>query len=222
MKIYKRRDDLWAGWGFEDQRSPVISVVGAGGKTSLIRALSANLNDRKISHIIMTTTHMWPMDFGPYGFQAGQAGNDGKVGSPKEDEIRRIFQRKVPVLIESDGSKGLPCKAPEAWEPVLREETTHVFGVLGISCLGKPVGEICHRPDKVADILECGCEHLLTGGDLALIASDRRGLRKNVDISWNYRVILNQVDDTDNLDQASLAKKILGEKGIRAYLTSLK
>ena len=50
MKIYKRRDDLWAEWGFEDQRSPVISVVGAGGKTSLIRALSANLNDRKYHH----------------------------------------------------------------------------------------------------------------------------------------------------------------------------
>ena len=84
------------------------------------------------------------------------------------------------------------------------------------------MGEICHRPDKVADILECGCDHLLTGEDLALLASDRRGLRKNVDISWNYRVILNQVDDTEILAQAASVEKILGEKGIRAYLTSLK
>lgn len=222
MKIYKRTDDLWAEWGFEGENSPVISVVGAGGKTSLIRALSAGLNDRKIRHIIMTTTHMWPMDFGPYGFQAGPIGTDGKVGSPEEDEIQMILQRKVPVLIESDGSKGLPCKAPEAWEPALLRVTTHVFGVLGASCLGKPVGEICHRPDKVADILESGCDHLLTGEDLALLASDRRGLRKNVDISWNYRVILNQVDDTEILAQAASVEKILGEKGIRAYLTSLK
>lgn len=222
MKVYKRRDDLWTEWGFEDQSAPVISVVGAGGKTSLIRTLSANLNNRKLSHIIMTTTHMWPMDFGPYGFLAGPVGSDGKVESPEMYEIEEFLRRRIPVLIESDGSKGLPCKAPETWEPVLLRETTHVFGVLGASCLGKPVGEICHRPAKVADILECGCEHLLTGEDLALLASDRRGLRKNVDISWNYRVVLNQVDDTEILAQAASAEKILREKGIRTYLTSLK
>ena len=198
MKIYdSSADDLWTALNISSQKGPVLSVVGAGGKSSVIRHLSNVLNHRKVRHYIGTTAHMWPMDGGLYGKQIGTVDKDGKVGPPCEEVWSKIFSEGCPVLIEADGSKGLPCKVPEAWEPVLRKETTHVLGVIGVSCLDKEISKICHRPECVAKLLNCRQEDRLKPEHLVEIIKSKDGLYKNVDTSWKYHVILNQVDDEE-------------------------
>ena len=74
---------------------PVLSVVGAGGKSSVIRHLSNVLNHRKMRHYIGTTTHMWPMDGGLYGKQIGTVDKDGKVLGKHKGVVRyTVGQRK--------------------------------------------------------------------------------------------------------------------------------
>lgn len=215
MEIYGlTSNDIWSASGLDQVTGPVVSVVGAGGKTSLIQNMSQELNKRKMNHRILTTTHMWPGNFGRYGQQIGIMNDDGKVSPVGEKMFGEIFEIKAPVLIEADGSKGLPCKAPESWEPVLRPETTHVFAVLGASCLGKKVSEICHRPKRVMAILSCSGEHCLTEEDLAVLASSRRGLRKDVREDWKYTVIINQVDNPETYDKIKHIEKIFWEKGV--------
>ncbi len=62
----------------------------------------------------MTTTHMWPMVLKEYGQQTGPVDASGKVCPPTEPETEKIFEKKVPVLIEADGSRGLPAKRRKA------------------------------------------------------------------------------------------------------------
>lgn len=214
-KIYDSQSgNLWTSLGFEWGDAPVISFVGGGGKSSLIQTLSEELSKRKIYHAIMTTTHMWPMLSGDYGQQFGLMDGSGKVCPPSESEMQKIFEKKVPVLIEADGSKGLPCKAPEAWEPVLRAETTHIFGVIGASCLGKSLKDCCHRPERVMEVLRCDDEHRIQPEDLAELAQNPRGLCKNVTEKHFFGVIINQVDTEEIYQKIKPLKKMLSKKNI--------
>jgi len=45
------------------------------------------------------------------------------------------------MLIEADGSRGLPLKAPRAHEPVIPSEATLVIPIASLSVLGQPLDE---------------------------------------------------------------------------------
>lgn len=224
MRIYgSAYEDIWSALELDERTPVVISVVGAGGKSSLIKHLSNALNQKQIYHVIATTTHMWPMQTGIFGKQMGKIGSDGKVMPPDEEEWQQIFSKGVPVFIEADGSKGLPCKAPEAWEPVLRKETSHVFAVLGVRCLGERVKDVCHRPKRVQHVLSCDAEHQLNEDDLAALMICKEGLRKNVADQWAYYCVFNQVDDTVCYERIRWVEKRIREHGVTdVFFTHLK
>ena len=48
--------------------------------------------------------------------------------------------------MEADGSKRLPAKAHETWEPVLPPERTRTICVLGATAFGQPIRQAAHRP----------------------------------------------------------------------------
>lgn len=215
MKIYESPTGSFLEFtGLDKVQAPVISVVGAGGKTSLIYAMSKEFSNRKIHHGIFTTTHMWPVAEEAFRHTLGSRTPSGKMGPPKEEDIEKLFAEKIPVLIESDGSKGFPCKAPEAWEPVLREETTHVFGVIGASCLGKTVEESCHRPGRVMELLKCSPGHRLTPGDLAELGASPWGLKKNVKPGQWFGIVINQVDTDWIYDEIKQIREQFRQKGV--------
>ena len=152
-----------------------------------------------------------------------KVGNDGKVMPPDENEWQQIFSKRVPVFIEADGSKGLPCKAPEAWEPVLRKETSHVFAVLGVRCLGERVKDVCHRPKRVQQVLSCDDEHRLNEEDLAALMICKEGLRKNVKEQWAYYCVFNQVDDEVCYERIRWIENRIRKHGItNVFFTHLK
>ncbi|AEJ18751.1 Conserved hypothetical protein CHP03172 [Gracilinema caldarium DSM 7334] len=58
------------------------------------------------------------------------------------------------VLVEADGSKHLPVKAPAEHEPVIPPITNVVLGCIGLDCLGKPLEEgFVHRPPPVQHLI---------------------------------------------------------------------
>ena len=50
------------------------------------------------------------------------------------------------VLVEADGSRGLPLKAHAPHEPVIPANARRVILVLGADGFGRPIREVCHRP----------------------------------------------------------------------------
>ena len=54
------------------------------------------------------------------------------------------------VLVEADGSRMRPCKAPAKHEPVIPPQTTLVVPVVGIDALGGRLADVAHRPELVS------------------------------------------------------------------------
>ena len=66
------------------------------------------------------------------------------------------------VLVEADGSRGLPAKAHAAHEPVIPAEAGTVILVLGADAFGRPIREVCHRPELYAERVGAAPDTLLT------------------------------------------------------------
>ena len=86
-----------------------------------------------------------------------------KISAISNDE-RLLAEMHADVsLIEADGARCLPFKAPKPWEPVIPEETTDIVLVMGMDAEGKRISETCYNPEGVADVLGVTTDSRLTG-----------------------------------------------------------
>lgn len=120
----------------------VTAVMGSGGKTSLLYQLAEEL--RPCGTVLLaTTTHIMRPPQYPFAGTAEElaaalaahgaacAGSytpEGKLTAPA---FAGWQQAADFVLVEADGSKRLPAKAHETWEPVLPPERTRTVCVWG-------------------------------------------------------------------------------------------
>ena len=145
----------------------ILSVIGSGGKTTLLRFLAETLPG---TVIITTTTHIFPFADIPLVrtsenesqeeiFEAcrqslsknrviclGTPLPSGKLSSPCPD-LRILLPLAGHILTEADGSAGHPLKAHRSFEPVIPEGSSLTVCLIGASGIGKPVREACHCPD---------------------------------------------------------------------------
>ena len=85
-----------------------------------------------------------------------------KISAISNDE-RLLAEMHADVsLIEADGARCLPFKAPTPWEPVIPEETTDIVLVMGMDAEGKRICDICYNPEGVAEVLGVPFESSLT------------------------------------------------------------
>ncbi len=113
--------------------------------------------------IVATSTHMRPAPGMPLytsaderalarlleahgGVCCGTPAGAGKISAPALgfDELVRCAGH---VLVEADGSRGLPLKAHAAHEPVVPRRTALAVIVVGAAGFGKPIAEAVHRPE---------------------------------------------------------------------------
>ena len=73
------------------------------------------------------------------------------------------------VLVEADGAKMLPLKAHAEYEPVIPECASSVVCVAGVDGVGLPVSEICHRPDRYAELAGISAECQVTPEAVAAV-----------------------------------------------------
>ncbi len=148
-------------------RPGVTAVIGSGGKTSLLRTLGEELAAQGKRVILTTSTHIFPFTGMPciWGADEGETAaaleNSRLIccGTP-EEKTGKLTAPGLPlsaltkiadyVIVEADGSKGLPLKAHGPHEPVIPRESETVICVVGLSGLGKPLREVCHRPELYA------------------------------------------------------------------------
>lgn len=148
-----------------------------------------------------------------------------KLGPLPEAEFQKALAAADVVLIEADGAKHLPLKIPAAHEPVIRPETTQVLGVAGLSCIGKPFGEVCFRAelaDQVPGLPEILPADRVVNAETAafLLASDQ-GTRKSAG-DRPYLAVLNQCTTPEQKEAGGKILRLLKENsGIRGILTAL-
>jgi len=140
----------------------LVSVVGCGGKTSLINLIADRNSDKKV--LVSTTTKTFPMisdkvilcdtlksslEHEPQpGVQClGQFNErNGKLEALPEHILVDIVPHYDIVLMEADGSRWLPCKGWSDNEPVIHYFTTQTVGVITMIALGKKATkEVVHH-----------------------------------------------------------------------------
>lgn len=165
-----------------------------------------------------------------------------KWRSPSSDFCKKIaefskkFSTKNPykflkILCEGDGSKRLPIKLPKDGEPVFFPKTDTVIGVIGLSCLGKPIKETLFRYELLPNLTSLDnyfikslqSADIVTTDFLYRLCLSEKGLRKNI-TSQKFCIIFNQADI---LDEKALAEVItlrnqLQTKGICPHIISVK
>lgn len=192
-----------------------VSVVGAGGKTTLVKRLAEECAGAGWYPIVMTTTHMWQEDRPECyvgesleellkvrekhgSVLAGADAGKGKIGALPEKVQKELFQLPSPILIEADGAKGLPVKFPADHEPVILPQTDVVISVYGLSALGKPLKDVCFRWEEAAGFLGKRPEEKLTTEDMAKMACSPCGGGKGVLPGMRHFFLFNQADTEED------------------------
>lgn len=203
----------------------IVSVIGSGGKTSLLSVLAQELPG---AVILCTTTHMLP--FPEYPLLSGDDGEEIKAGLTRSRVVclgKRNGQGKLTapalpfpqlralapwVLVEADGSKHLPLKAHAPHEPVIPPESSQTILVAGASGFGQTVRQAVHRPERFCSLTGVRPEEMITP-ELAAMAILREGLAQKI---W-----LNQVETPQDWMQAEGFARVLKGAGLEVWAGSL-
>jgi probable selenium-dependent hydroxylase accessory protein YqeC len=203
-----------------DARTRVIALVGGGGKTSLMYALAREMVCRGGLVVTTTTTKIFPpgpeesphlllreedpslaslpellATFSHVTVADGRDSATGKLRGVTEDDIATCTNAAQWVVVEADGAAGHPVKAPAQWEPVIPARTDLVIVLIGLDCLGKPVGE-----DAVFRLPQfCEATGLVSGDKitpeaLARLVNHKNGGLKGVSSTTRVVPFLNKMD----------------------------
>lgn len=156
-------------------RGDVVSLVGAGGKTSLLLGIGHELAADGWRVLATTTTRIAEAQMGlipaalrpEHGARAISDALESERFVFLYDEIRgeKVYGATETtigwlldaldadiLLIEADGARGLPLKAPHAHEPVIVPETTLVIHSSLIDVLGQPLNDQhVYNPDAIIE-----------------------------------------------------------------------
>lgn len=156
-------------------RGEVVSLTGAGGKTSLLLGIGQELSQAGWRVLATTTTRIAESQLRliPGALRAERGAHaisealetdrfvflydeirGEKVYGPPETTIGWLLDALDAdiLLIEADGARGLPLKAPYPHEPVIVPETTLVIVSALIHVLGQPLNEAhVYNPEAIID-----------------------------------------------------------------------
>ncbi|RMG75260.1 MAG: putative selenium-dependent hydroxylase accessory protein YqeC [Chloroflexi bacterium] len=166
MKLYE---------AFNILRGDVVAFIGAGGKTSTMVSLGYELAEQGWRVLATTTTRIGedqlslmpaalPYQTSPDTISQSLTENrfifiyrdiqNGKVYGPDKIWVQELMDSidSDVLLVEADGARGLPLKAPYPHEPVIPPETSLVIPIASLSILGKPLDEThVYNPDAIIE-----------------------------------------------------------------------
>jgi probable selenium-dependent hydroxylase accessory protein YqeC len=219
--------------------SELISVVGAGGKTSTIFRLAQELKALGKKVLVTTTTYIAFSETtqadrlildgskGIFFLSRLEAGtiaclgsgvptDKGKLKGIDREFIDEIYQKHLfdYVVVEADGSKRRPIKAPVHYEPVIPRQTTRVIGVIGLDALGKTITEdFVHRPNLFCSITGKKMGDTIDRKCLIRLILSQDGLFKDaVPRGCKKYVVFNKADRRDQEEEAKMTVNELIER----------
>ena len=215
------------------QNARLIALCGAGGKTSLLYALGREWAMQKEKAVLTTSTHIraelpdscvlwdrpdegdllsiWRAGFTPV---AGRPLSEEKLKGPSEDMWAILRRQADRILVEADGAASHPVKYPAAWEPVIPQHTDRILVLSGLSALGRPLQQVCHRADLALRQRVLSDGPLTEDGFAALLL---QGYGRYAPL-----YVLNQADDGALFSRAEAMAARLWAAGHEAVILSLK
>jgi molybdenum cofactor cytidylyltransferase len=137
----------------------------------------------------------------------GPAGAGERVAGLDEPALQALLalaqERGLPLLVEADGSRGLPLKAPAAHEPPVPAFAEMVVVVAGLAGVGQPLDEgSVHRPEIYAALAGAAPGTPLTPALAARVLAHPQGGLKNIPSGARRVVLLNQASSPERVHYA--------------------
>ncbi len=223
----------------------VVAFVGAGGKTTTMYRLGAELVAAGQRVILTTTTRLYPpspnqcdnliiepdpgellrrivrslAEHCRVVVAAQYLADEGKLRGIGLDQVSDLASLEPvdAVLVEADGARGRPVKVPAAHEPVVPSSATLVVPVVGMEAIGQPLAVAAHRPEIISALTGAGSGEIITPELVARLLAHPQGGFKNVPPAARVVVLLNQVEGDARLQAArQIAELLLHEDGVEA------
>ena len=219
----------------------VISLVGAGGKTTLMFRLAKELLLAGEKVVTATTTRILEpsSEETPCLFVHSDEEKLRQLALQHIGQFRhitlareRIESMKLKgispdlvsllwnspeidmIIIEADGAAGRPVKAPREWEPVIPSHTTLVIGLLGVDGVGKELNEEnLFQAERISQLTGIPLEGKMTCGGMAILMVHPQGIFKGAPHSSRRVAFINKVDVPEGMMWGREIGKEILEKG---------
>jgi probable selenium-dependent hydroxylase accessory protein YqeC len=215
----------------------VISLVGGGGKTSLMFALAREL--RTGGRRVITTTTTKILDPAPDDtplISLGQPHDEllgeldrlghvtvvsrrlpnGKLDGISSHQVGDLWKsnRADFIVVEADGSARRPLKAPESYEPVIPPCTTLVAGLIGAEAFGATLTEtMVFRSTLFSELTGLLPGSRLTYEAISRILSQEDGILRGTPASARVVVFVNKVDLRDGIRKGREFARLVLDSG---------
>lgn len=174
------------------RESHVISLTGAGGKTSLLIKLGDLFSERGEKTLLTTTTHLASdISYGNADLFVEKE-STMKYKSPDISLIKAKTKEYDRMIIEADGARRLPLKFHTSRDPVVIEETDTVMSLIGISALGKPLDSVLFGIDEYRNETK-QTDEVCTLMTIKSLIEAKGGALKGTDGKKTF-VVINQAD----------------------------
>ncbi|SDL10716.1 selenium cofactor biosynthesis protein YqeC [Natronincola ferrireducens] len=208
----------------------VISFVGGGGKTTTMFKLAEELREAGKKVLVTTTTAIFCPHKGIYDYFSltnnehplkvlkktkdaniyilgREITQENKLLGLQPEDVTMLYEEKEfdYILVEADGSKRKPIKAPADHEPVIPSNTAKTIGIIGLDALNKPINnDWVHREKLFSELTGKAIGDRIDIKTIVKLIIDSQGLFKNTSPSSEKYLILNKADNTkrENLGKA--------------------
>lgn len=180
----------------------ITSIVGAGGKTTVLSKLVEYGRLQGQPTLVTTTTKLYESQVAQWNPYYGEdfnradelctaavhqgrcaawfGGIDGTkvtaLSSRQIDDMHKVHPNWQ-ILVEADGAREKWLKAPKETEPVIPKETTMTIGVINLQMLGQAIDEEhVHNMAEVSEVMERRVGAVVTPHMLARLVLHPHGL----------------------------------------------
>lgn len=207
-----------------DDRQVIAAVIGCCGKTTFIESLAREYPYKKVlispttkiramysSDVALCTTLSACMSHIPKpGIQCLgiQAPGTHRLTALPPEILADLVKEYDLVLLEADGSRGLPCKGWISTEPEIPCYCTHTIGIVTFLGLGKPANEsFVLRLPEFLSLTGLQEEEIIDKHALVDMVTKENGMFKNA--AGEHILLVNQVEDETSATMADAWLKII-------------
>jgi probable selenium-dependent hydroxylase accessory protein YqeC len=220
----------------------VVSLVGGGGKTTLMFELARELSLEGCSVLSTTTTRIYnpvpeqsglicvsedlpgilekldvPVSAGLHVTAAGgELAAENKLMGYTPQQIDAVQETGFFkwIIVEADGARQLPLKAPAAHEPVIPGSSGWVIGMIGLSAIGKPLDDrhvFRSREYSLLTGIPMGAPVTTESAVRAILAPN--GILKGFPAGSKRIVFLNGAEDPERRAAGCKIARLLSDRG---------
>ena len=226
-------------------KGQIISVIGAGGKSSLLKKIGQELVNLNLKVIITTTTKIEPfpntglvllkdrgqdireeltymLDEFKIVMVAKDRYKEDRLVGVNTEIVRKFKKYANIVLVEADGARQRPFKTHMPHEPVIPAATDTVIMVIGSEIVHQPLNDqTVHRAELFAKKWNMALGAKLTRKIIAKELLSTAGYTRKIPLTSNVAIFINKTDL--NLDRAkSLAEYLMKKCDYPIFLGSIK